>query len=108
MLPDAVVALAIAALLAVSLAGTIALFHRAQRDMAMRRAGERRLEDTLLALQSGGTPEKDVAIERLASPTLPGKVWVKVSLPAGETSAVRQLSLTGLVPAGSLAEGRVP
>ena len=108
LLVDAVVALTMAGLLILSITAAIIQFHDAQRGMAVKRAGERRLESTLLAMQTGGSAEKDVAVERLSDAAAPGHVWVRVSLREGETPAVRKLTLVGLVPADRLAERGTP
>jgi hypothetical protein len=99
LLVDLVVAITIAGAVIASLAVAVGTLRRAERRMDGARADCRRLEESLLALQSGGKAEGDLQVERLGEGPA-HRVWVRLSLrrgapgepPAGAT-------LVGLIPA---------
>jgi len=104
MLMDIMVALFIAAALLMSLAAAVGKLHRSQRQMADSRAATRRLEQALIALQAGAAPDPQLQIERLPD-NLPGRVWVRLSLPALPGIDQPRPSLVGLVPAANIPGG---
>ena len=105
---EALISLIMAILLLMSMTAAVAHVQRAQRDLARQRAMARRLEAGLLALQSGGSLEKDLTMERLAQAAPAGQVWVQVSpRPANALSRAKE-HLVGLVPVDKAPAGGVP
>ena len=121
MLMDLMVALLIAGALLMSLTAAVGKLHRSERQMAESRAAARRLEQALIALQTGpataasrppveanaapGTLDPDVHVERLPG-TLAGRVWVRLSVPVGAPGIAQpRVSLVGLIPAANAPGG---
>ncbi len=105
MFMDLMIALAIAALVLLSLSEAMGMFRKAERGLADARADSRRLEQGLLTLQTGDKLDPDLRAQRLGNGPA-NQVWVRLSLPPGplprnQTSA----ALVGLVPADKAAGG---
>jgi len=72
--------------------------------MADSRAGTRRLETALVALQTGGIADPDIKMERLPG-GIADRVWVRLSMQLNEpTVAQPRASLVGLIPADKARE----
>jgi hypothetical protein len=105
MLMDLMMALAIGGATILSLAVAVGSFRRAERRMADSRAADRRLEQALLTLQTGGTLDPELRMERLGEGPA-HRVWIRLSLRRGSVPAVpNQVALLGLVPADKAAGG---
>jgi hypothetical protein len=102
---DLLIALAAATAFLLSLSVALGAYRRAERGMAEARADCRRLEQGLLALQIGGTPDSELRTERLGNGPA-NLVWIRLTLPPSpllrdQTNA----ALVGLVPADKAAGG---
>ena len=122
MFVDLMLALTISAAVLLSLSVAVGNFRRAERGMADTRADYRRLEQGLLTLQTGGTLDADLRMERVGDGPA-NHVWVRVSLrrsasvtgpqngpeagnPAPRPAAPQaSAALVGLVPADKAAGG---
>ncbi len=92
---DAVVGITIAVALLISFSIAVGSLHKGERKLADERAAARRLEDNLIALQTGGKADPALPLERLPG-SVAGKAWVRISTPAGQ---MPHTSLVGLIPA---------
>lgn len=102
MLLDIIVGLGIALLLLTAMTVAVGQMHRGERQLADTRAGMRQLETAALAMQTGGTSEKDLQVERLGE-AAGGRVWVRISM---SDARGKDRSLVALVPADKA--GRTP
>ena len=103
---DLLMALAIATAVIVALAVATGSLHRAERRMADSRAANRRLEQGLLTLQSGGTADPCASTwsaSAKAPPTRSGSACPSAT--ARPRTPRASAALVGLVPAAKTAGG---
>jgi hypothetical protein len=105
MMIELLVALLIAMALLISLIVAVGKLHRAERQMADSRAATRRLEAAFVTLQSGGTADPDLLMERLPGGSA-DRAWVRLSMRLNEPTATQtHASLVGLIPAAQAPGG---
>lgn len=93
---DAVLAIALLAVLITALLLSIGYAKRGSRELAKHRAAMSRAEETLVALQDGAaaTPDENVTVTDLKDPAPAGFRWVQVRAVHHDKTA----QLAGLVP----------
>jgi hypothetical protein len=127
---DAVIGMAMATLLLLSLSAAIAQQHTAEKRLAALRSATRHAEAILLEMQAGASAPGDARVERLPAAAPPNQVWVRLTLPSRPSppivsgdlapeappvprpqpsqSNLHVVSLVGLVPASTLDQGTRP
>jgi type II secretory pathway pseudopilin PulG len=105
LLTDLLFALAVASVLLMAMTAAFSALERGERRLARARIAARQLEEALWTLQTGGTPQIGISVERLPTPAPPadGRVWVRVSMASGDSSP--RPALIGLVPAVNVPGG---
>ena len=93
-LMEAIFALGVATVILFAMSSSVGRLHKTQLQLSQRRAAIRRVETGLLMLQSGQPADQDLILERLPTTAPAGKIWVRLSTPAGDAPAQ---SLVGLV-----------
>ena len=107
LIADAVIGIAIVAVLSVSLIGALGRRRQAAQKLSDLREATRAAEATLTELQAGGPAPASGSgkvLRPLAASATPGLAWVEVEATVGSQRAV----LAGVVPAGRVPAGQVP